>query len=280
MKIGQPKPNDNLTRRGALGFLTGAGSWLAFGCGDSSSKRTAGADASTADASRADGTPEAGADGAACAVTPESEIGPYFADDSDPRFSRSNILPNIDGTSPQLGIPLSLSVIVLDSEQGCAPYAGAQVDVWHCNAAGVYSDQAVEGTTTETWLRGYQLTDANGKVTFATIVPGWYAGRTTHIHVRVRSSYSDASSTSDGTNTTQLFFDQTLIDRLATSVAAYDGEGQNPTTNAGDHVYAGETNGANLLSLSGTDSGGYTGTIAIVLPIAGSGGTSSGAGGP
>jgi protocatechuate 3,4-dioxygenase beta subunit len=226
----------------------------------------------TGDAS-AEGSPgtEGGTDAGACTVTPEGEIGPYFADDSAAGFNRSNILTNLDGTNAQTGIPLTLDLTILDSGQDCAPYVDAQVDIWHCNAAGVYSDQASEDTSAEQWLRGYQTTDADGKVTFVTIVPGWYSGRTTHIHFRIRSTYSTASSTSDGTNTTQAFFDQTFIDTLATSVAPYDGEGQNPTTNASDRVYSTQTDGANVLVLSGDNTNGYVAALTLVLPITSSG---------
>jgi hypothetical protein len=107
------------------------------------------------------------------------------------------------------------------------------------------------------------------------VIPGWYPGRTTHIHVRVRSSYSEASSTSDGTNTTQIFFEQSFIDTIATSVAPYSAQGKNPTTNASDHVYSAETDGANLLTLSGDDASGYTASVTIHLPITSSGTTTS-----
>jgi protocatechuate 3,4-dioxygenase beta subunit len=259
----------DLSRRRTLKVLLGTGSVVALGCGSSTGRDDAGA----ADAVASD---VGAADGATCAVTPEGEIGPYFADDSDARFNRTNILSNLDGTNTQPGIALTLAIFVVDGQKGCAPYAGAQVDIWHCNASGIYSDQAAESTTTETWLRGYQLTDATGKVTFQTIIPGWYAGRTTHIHLRVRSSYSAASSTSDGTNTTQLFFAQSLVDRLQTAVAPYDAEGTNPTTNASDHVYAAEQNGANLLALTGDDTNGYTAAVTIVLPITSNGASPGG----
>ena len=111
------------------------------------------------------------------------------------------------------------------------------------------------------------MTDADGQVTFTTVIPGWYAGRTTHIHLRVRSSYSNVSSTNDGTNTTQLFFDQTLIDSLATGVSPYSTEGKNPTTNASDHVYTPETKGETLMTLSGDDTTGYVASVTIGLPI-------------
>jgi protocatechuate 3,4-dioxygenase beta subunit len=200
-------------------------------------------------------------------VTPEGEIGPYFADDSDARFNRSSAVSNLDGTSVQPGVPLALTITVVDAQKSCAPYAGAQVDIWHCNASGVYSDIESEGTASDQWLRAYQVTDSAGKVTFQTIIPGWYAGRTTHIHLRVRSSYSDASSTTDESNTTQCFFDQAFVDTLYTTVAPYSSRGKNPTTNAGDHVYAGEVDGANVLSLTGDTTNGYAASLTIRLPI-------------
>jgi protocatechuate 3,4-dioxygenase beta subunit len=216
---------------------------------------------------------------AACSETLEGEIGPYFADDSADGFARSNVLANLDGSSAQTGVPFTLTIYVYDSEAACTPYAGAQIDIWHCNASGVYSDIAGEDTTGQQWLRGYQLTDATGKVTFTTIIPGWYQGRTTHIHARVRSTYSEASSTSDGTNTTQLFFPQTLVDTLSTTVAPYSAEGVNPTTNAGDHVYGPETASRNELVLAGSTAAGYTATFAIYLPIDDAGGSGSDTGG-
>jgi protocatechuate 3,4-dioxygenase beta subunit len=262
-----PRTVEEITRRQALTLLVGTGGALALACGSAIS----GGQGDGGSGDGGDGGPGLdGGDGGAtadCKVTPEGEIGPYFADDSASGFNRSNILSNLDGSSTQAGLPLTLTVTVLDTQKSCAPYTGAQIDIWHCNAAGVYSDISAEGTASEQWLRGYQVTDANGQVTFKTIVPGWYAGRTTHIHLRVRSSYSEASSTSDGTNTTQLFFPQALTDTLDTAVAPYSSEGKNPTTNATDHVYSGEENGANTLALSGDMTSGYTAAATIFLPI-------------
>lgn len=140
-----------------------------------------------------------------------------------------------------------------------------QVDIWHCNAAGVYSSETSENTVGQTWVRGYQLTDANGFVSFTTIIPGWYEGRTTHIHLRLRSTYD--SSSDGGTNTTQLFFSQTLIDTLDQSAAGYSSHGLNNTTNASDRVYTDQTLGENLMSLTGNATSGYTTSFAIHLPI-------------
>jgi protocatechuate 3,4-dioxygenase beta subunit len=281
---------ESITRRGAITALLGAG--LALGCGGSDgASETTDAEASGADG--ADGTvgasngesgaaaAEAGAvDTGTCEVTPEGEIGPYFADDSAAGFQRSDVRSNLDGTSTQPGVPLTLTVTVVDANKGCAPYVGAQVDIWHCNASGVYSDIESESTASEQWLRGYQLTDGSGRLTFQTIVPGWYQGRTTHIHLRVRSTYSEASSTSDETNTTQCFFDQTFIDTLYTTVAPYSAEGKNPTTNASDRVYSEQEDGANVLALTGDDASGYSAEVAIVLPITATYDAQAPAGGP
>lgn len=200
-----------------------------------------------------------------CTETLEGEEGPYFVDDSASGYDRSNILTNLDGTESQTGVSLVLTLYVFDSENSCTAMEGVQVDIWHCNANGIYSAESSESTTGKSWLRGYQITDSSGKVQFTTIIPGWYSGRTTHIHLRLRSSYD--SSSSGATNTMQVFFDQTLIDTLATSVSPYSEEGTNPTTNATDRVYADQEDGTTLLTLSGSTSAGYTASFNIHLPI-------------
>jgi protocatechuate 3,4-dioxygenase beta subunit len=200
-----------------------------------------------------------------CAETLEGEEGPYFVDDSASGYLRSNILSNLDGSNTQTGVPFTLTIYVFDSEKSCAPMQGVQVDIWHCNAAGIYSAESVESTVGESWLRGYGISDATGKVQFTTVIPGWYQGRTTHIHLRFRSTYDDTDNS--GTNTMQVFFDQTLIDTLSTSVAPYSAEGQNPTTNASDHVYADQEQATTLLTLTGSNTAGYTATFNAHMPI-------------
>lgn len=116
-------------------------------------------------------------------------------------------------------------------------------------------------------LRGYQVTGAAGTVTFTTIVPGWYAGRTTHVHIRARSKYNGASSTGDGSNTSQLFFPQTLVDTLQATVAPYSTKGKNGTTNASDHVYTPETKGQTELAPAGNATTGYVAVYSLGLPI-------------
>jgi protocatechuate 3,4-dioxygenase beta subunit len=252
-----PEPRARLNRKAALKVLgVACGGLIAAKCYAAAARATASGTAITVAASSS-----------SCAVTPEGEIGPYFTDDSLPTYNRSNILSNLDGTSTQTGVPLTLTLIARDSKNNCAVMPGVQVDIWHCNAQGVYSNESVESTVGQTWLRGYQITNGAGAVAFTTIVPGWYQGRTTHIHLRVRSLYNNASSTSDGTNTTQLFFPQLLVDGIDTTVSGYSSHGVNATTNASDHVYTGEVNGLMLLSLSGSVSAGYAAIYTIDLPI-------------
>ncbi len=241
-----------ISRRQAIGLLAVAGAGVMLGCGGGTkTSTTTTTTTTTANTS--------------CTVTPEDEEGPYFVDDSATGFSRSDIRSNLDGSNTQSGIPLTRSIYAYDSENSCAAMANVQVDIWHCNGSGIYSAEDVEDTTGETWLRGYQITDSNGLATFKTIIPGWYAGRTTHIHLRLRSTYD--STTTGGTNTTHLFFPQDVIDTINSTISPYSAEGANPTTNASDHVYSGEVDGGTLLTLSGDNTNGYTATFKVNLPI-------------
>lgn len=261
-------PQTFLSRRSALGLISGAlGGVTLAACSGGSSSDDSSSGSSSSSSSSGSSSSSSGTSTTSCTLTPEGEIGPYFTDDSASGYNRSDIRSNLDGSSTQSGIPLTLHIYVYDFDNSCAALSGAQVDIWHCNAAGVYSNESVESTLGQTWLRGYQLTDATGAVTFKTIVPGWYQGRTTHIHLRVRSSYSEASSTSDGTNTTQLFFPQATIDTIDTTVSPYSSEGKNSTTNANDHVYTPETEGKMELTLSGDSTNGYVASCILGLPI-------------
>ena len=115
-----------------------------------------------------------------CLLTPESTSGPYYFD---PDLVRADITEGLPGT------PLELVLQVVDAD--CRPLEGARVDVWHCDAAGNYSGFARQGsdrardTRGETFLRGTQFADARGVAAFRTIWPGWYRGRTPHVHYKI-----------------------------------------------------------------------------------------------
>ncbi len=127
------------------------------------------------------------AQGAAVCVSqaPSATEGPYWVDEN---LNRSDIRVDPSTGAVSDGLPLTLSINVQElAAGGCGPLFGAHVDIWHCDAGGVYSDEAANRSVGKKFLRGYQVTDDNGAVQFLTVYPGWYSGRTVHIHVRVRT---------------------------------------------------------------------------------------------
>ena len=200
----------------------------------------------------ADGPEPAAA--ASCVLTPAKTEGPYFVDEL---LNRSDIRSNSDGTNARPGVPLELTITVLRIDDDCAPAQDAVVDVWHCDAGGLYSDVSQNGTVGQNYLRGLQATDADGKVRFTTIFPGWYSGRAVHVHFKVRTFENDDQTYEF---TSQLFFEQAIVDAVEAR-AAYTGSGT--TTNSQDSIYAGDTDV--LVPLSGSADAGYSGAIAVGL---------------
>jgi protocatechuate 3,4-dioxygenase beta subunit len=183
-----------------------------------------------------------------CIVTPEETEGPYFVDEM---LYRSDVRTDpSDGTTKE-GVPLALTFTIASvSNAACAPLAGATVDIWHCDALGVYSD--VQGSMGKKFLRGTQVTDASGMATFTTIYPGWYRGRAVHIHFKVRT---DPLATTGTEFTSQLYFDDALTDRVYTQ-APYASRNARDTRNSQDGIYA--TGGDQLLLSLTQDGDGYT----------------------
>lgn len=133
-----------------------------------------------------------------CVLTPEQEEGPFYIDLAQVRQ---------DIVEDRPGVPLALALTVVDSDT-CEPIRDAAVDIWHCDALGVYSGESWESSEGETYLRGIQLTDGSGLAEFATIYPGQYPGRTTHIHVKVHIGGQETNGTYSGghvSHTGQLF---------------------------------------------------------------------------
>lgn len=188
--------------------------------------------------------------------TPALEEGPYWVDETGTKFHRMDLRANLDGSNAQSGLPLHLALTVSQVAKGAVtPLPHAFVYLWQCNAQGVYSTEAQENTANETWLRGYQIADAHGKVQFQTLYPGWYGGRTVHIHARVRL-YPNNDPTQKPTHDfeTQFFFDEAVTNHVMQTVSPYSRRGLPDTTNGTDHVYTGP-------SLDGTraqDSGALT----------------------
>lgn len=144
-----------------------------------------------------------------CVVRPELTEGPFFLDE---RLDRNDIRADLLTGQTKPGVILILSFRVSAVGSGvCLPLEGVFVDVWHCDASGLYSGVQGAGsdTTGESFLRGYQETDSDGLANFTTVYPGWYPGRAVHIHFKVRSELSPASSYEF---TSQLFFEEAQTD--------------------------------------------------------------------
>jgi protocatechuate 3,4-dioxygenase beta subunit len=241
---------DLLSRRQAMGLFAGLGAGVvAAACGGGSSSKGASSTTRTT-STGASGT----ASSAACVLTPEATEGPFYLDLDK---VRSDITEGKDGT------PLDLKITVVDAT-GCAPIKDAAIDVWHCDAGGVYSgfSQASTGgpgggqstTDDQTFLRGTQVTDANGLGQFQTIYPGWYRGRAVHIHMKVHVGGSVV-------HTGQLFFDDGLTDQVYGS-APYSSRGTPDVRNSADDIY--RSAGAASAVLAMTPSGqGYAGEITV-----------------
>lgn len=130
-----------------------------------------------------------------------------------------------------MGVPLTLTFNVSRvANNACTPLTGAYLDLWHCDSGGVYSD--VEGSSHK-FLRGYQVTDANGAARFTTAYPGWYPGRAVHIHFKLRLF---AGSTKSYEFTSQLFFDEGLTDSVHTQ-SPYSSRGTRNTRNSNDGIF-------------------------------------------
>lgn len=171
----------------------------------------------------------------ACVLRPEQTEGPYFVDE---RLRRSDIRSDPTDGAVKPGVPLALTFRVAELRGGgCAPLPGAIVDIWHCDALGVYSDEAdpIFGDTKgKKFLRGYQITDAAGAAEFQTIYPGWYQGRTVHIHFKIRTSFASPAHEF----TSQLYFDDALTDRVHTE-QPYARKGRRTVRNTQDGIFRG-----------------------------------------
>jgi protocatechuate 3,4-dioxygenase beta subunit len=249
-----------LTRREAIILLSAAGASLIAGC--SSGQTSAAAANETADASNprtanaSSGGPPQG-----CVVRPAQTEGPYFVDE---KLNRSDIRSDPSDGSVKPGVPLELTFSVSQLGKGtCTPVAGAVVDVWHCDAAGVYSD--VQDPSFDTrgkkYLRGYQVTDAAGGAKFTTIYPGWYQGRAVHIHFTIRTN---PGATTAHQFTSQIYFDEAVNDKVfAQPPYATKGERMR---NGRDGIFR---RGGAALILPVTEVGnGYAGTFDVALEIA------------
>jgi protocatechuate 3,4-dioxygenase beta subunit len=248
-----------LKRREILGFLGGATAVSLVGCfrGQSASGKPTGTTTTPTQ------TPTSGAIAAtpapACVVKPQQTEGPYFVDE---KLNRSDIRSDPANGSVKQGAPLRLIFQVSQiAGSACQPLAGAAIDIWHCDATGSYSDVRDRGSSTvgQKFLRGYQVTDTNGTAEFVTIYPGWYPGRTVHIHFKIRTN----SAAQQGQEfTSQVYFDDTITDQVHAQ-SPYASQGQRNMRNDRDGIF--RDGGEQLLLHLTQDAQGYVGRFNIGL---------------
>jgi protocatechuate 3,4-dioxygenase beta subunit len=180
-------------------------------------------------------------------ASPSLTEGPYFVEED---LNRSDIRndPSDGSTSP--GVPLVLRVNV-SKLVNCnkVPLTGAYVDIWHCDAAGVYSDVSAQGSVGKKFLRGYLPTDRHGNVEFTTVYPGWYQGRAVHIHAKVRM-FDGEDQTYEFTS--QFFFDESVTDDVYTASPYNRRSTSRDTRNTNDGIYNGSSSLGDYTSNSGS----------------------------
>lgn len=247
-----------LTRREAVALLGAAGVSIIAGCSPGETPNASAKTTSNAASDNAATASVASAPG--CVVRPAETAGPYFVDE---KLNRADIRSDPSDGSIKGGASLELTFNVSQIAKGsCAPLAGAIVDVWHCDADGVYSDvrdPRYFDTRGKKFLRGYQVTDASGRATFKTIYPGWYEGRTVHIHFTVRTNPAAASAHEF---TSQIYFDDAMNDKVL-SKAPYSAKGKRTMKNEDDGIF--RENGSQLILAVQPAGSGYTGTFDIAL---------------
>jgi protocatechuate 3,4-dioxygenase beta subunit len=240
------QPERRLTRRQTLGIAGAAGTAVVLGGG-----------AGKVISNLAEEPDEVTAVTAArsCKLTPEATEGPFYV-------ALDRIRKDITEGRP--GVPLTLKLRVIDIKK-CAPIHGAAVDVWHCDAGGLYSDEGSNGTSGQTYLRGVQLTNKKGVATIRTIYPGHYTGRATHIHLKVHIGGKARGGTLRGghvSHTGQLFFAESANSSVY-ALSPYSSDTAPRTLNSSDSIYAQAGGTRAEVALKGSAGSGFVGMIVL-----------------
>ena len=274
-----------LSRRRSLGMFLGAGAAAALaacspgGSSGSATTPSATAEATTAAATAtATGTPSASPTLtraiAECGVEiPKETAGPYPGDGSNgpnvlatSGVVRQNITSSFGtSTSTADGVPLTVTLTLLDNSNGCTPLAGAAVYAWHCDKDGKYS-MYDSGLKNENYLRGVQEADANGQVTFKTIYPGAYSGRWPHIHFEVFESMNNATAAGQVLAVSQIALTEAACKEVYAS-AGYESSAANfpRTTLKSDNVFGNDGGIYQLATMAGSVSAGYTAGLNVTV---------------
>jgi protocatechuate 3,4-dioxygenase beta subunit len=278
-----------LSRRRSLGMFLGAGAAAALAaCTPGGSTGSAGSATATSTPTGSAGsagttatlTPSASASPtltraiAECGVEiPEETAGPFPGDGSNGPNAlsasgvvRQDITASFGtSTSTAEGVPLTVTLTLLDNANGCTPLAGAAVYAWHCDREGRYS-MYDSGLRNENYLRGVQEADANGQVTFKTIYPGAYSGRWPHIHFEVFESMSNATTAGQVLAVSQIALTDAACREVYAS-AGYESSARNfpRTTLKSDNVFGDDGGIYQLATMAGSLSAGYAAALNVTV---------------
>lgn len=225
------------------------------------------------------------------AEIPDETAGPYPGDGSngpdalgDTGIVRSDIRSSIGGGTTASGVPMTLTLTILDMANDDAPFTDVAVYVWHCNAAGGYSMYS-EGIEDETYLRGVQVADSSGQVTFTSIFPACYTGRWPHVHFEVYPTINDIEDSTTAISTSQLALPQSACETVY-ALTDYAGSAQNlaQVTLASDNVFGDDSGALQIASVTGDATSGYQVSLTVrvdttTAPTAGAAPDGGGAGG-
>ncbi|PPH80765.1 intradiol ring-cleavage dioxygenase [Rathayibacter sp. AY1D9] len=255
------------SRRGVL-TLVGAGAatlgLAACATGGSGSAFSAAATATATPSA----TATAGAGTAVAGEIPDETAGPYPGDGSNgvdvlerSGIVRSDLRTSIGGGATADGVPLALTLTILDAASGGVPFAGAAVYVWHCDANGDYSMYS-SGVEDETYLRGVQVADASGVVSFASIVPACYSGRWPHIHFEVYPGVDSITDASNAIATSQVALQEEACTAVY-ALEAYAGSAANLARVGldSDSVFGDDGGALQLAAMSGSSASGYSAAL-------------------
>ncbi|WP_410211714.1 hypothetical protein [Aquirhabdus sp.] len=268
----------NASRRQALKLIAGVSvaPMVLMGCGNGDGSTTlTSSTTSTADTTTSSTTTSSSS---ACTVIPTETGGPYPGDGTNSvngrivnalvlsGIVRSDIKPSLTTTNTATGIPLTIKLKLVNTNSSCASLAGYVVYLWHCTSDGLYSLYSA-GVTSDSFLRGVQVADADGYVTFKTIFPGCYSGRMPHVHFEIYPNLVQATSAVNAIKTSQFGFPVATLNEAYTN-AAYSKSVTNlaQISYATDMVFSdGVSN--QIATVTGSMSAGYVSTLTVGLAI-------------
>ena len=269
-------PNRDMTRRFALSALSVLGLSPLSGCGgggdDTSASGTSGSTTTTTTTTTTDGTSNTIGTPSSCSVIPSETAGPYPGDGTNgvnaltmSGIVRSDIRGSFGGYSGTAqGVPLTVTLKLVSTSASCASLAGHAIYLWHCTQDGGYSLYS-NGVTAQNFLRGVQVTDSNGEVTFTTAFPGCYSGRWPHMHFEVYSSLALATSGNNDVKTSQLAMPADACNQVYGAASGYSASVANfqAISLSSDNVFGNDSAVAQMATVTGNVNDGYVATLVV-----------------